>query len=110
MSLEATIEILKSLSDPTRLRLVALLHHRGTLCVCELEEVLELPQYTVSRHLGILRRAGLVCAARDGARVDYRLAAHLPSAALSLLSGACCLAEDDQLRADRQAAEAVRGT
>ena len=64
---------LKALGDETRLRMVALLAH-GELCVCHLESGLELPQPTVSRHLGILRMAGLVEARRNGTWVFYRLA------------------------------------
>lgn len=49
----------RAFSDPIRLRILNLLQD-GELCVCDLVEVLELPQPTVSRHLAYLRRAGLV--------------------------------------------------
>ncbi len=67
-----------ALAEPTRLRLVALLLG-GERCVCDLYAALERPQPVVSRHLGVLRRAGLVEARRAGAWMWYRLApAHSP--------------------------------
>ncbi len=65
--------LFRALGDETRLRLVALLAH-GELCVCHLERALELSQPAVSRHLGVLRMAGVVTARRDGTWVYYSLA------------------------------------
>ena len=65
--------LLKALGDETRLRIVALLAH-GDLCVCHIEEALDLSQPAASRHLGVLRNAGVVEARREGAWVYYRLA------------------------------------
>lgn len=62
----------KALGDETRLRIVALLTH-GELCVCHIEEALGLSQPNVSRHLAILRSAGIVEDRRDGNWVHYRL-------------------------------------
>ena len=64
--------LFKALADDTRLRIIALLSH-GELCVCHLQEALELPQPNVSRQLGILRAAGLVQHRRQGSWVYYRL-------------------------------------
>lgn len=64
--------LFRALADDTRLRIVALLSH-GELCVCHLQEALELPQPNVSRQLGILRAAGLVEDRREGSWVYYRL-------------------------------------
>jgi ArsR family transcriptional regulator len=63
----------KVLADPTRLRLAVLLSIQGKTCVCELVEALDVPQYTVSRHLGIMRSAGLVEARREGTWMYYTL-------------------------------------
>ena len=65
-------EIFKGLSDPTRLRIMALLLDRE-LCVCDLMAVLKLPQSTVSRHMTRLKNAGLVEDRRDGKWVHYKL-------------------------------------
>jgi ArsR family transcriptional regulator len=65
--------LFKALGDETRLRIVALLSH-GELCVCHLEEALGLSQPHVSRHLAILRMAGVVEHRRHGSWVYYSLA------------------------------------
>jgi len=62
----------RALGDETRLRIIALLAH-GELCVCHLQDALELPQPTVSRQLSILRAAGIVDDRREGTWVYYRL-------------------------------------
>jgi ArsR family transcriptional regulator, arsenate/arsenite/antimonite-responsive transcriptional repressor len=64
--------LFRALGDETRLRIVALLSH-GELCVCHIETALDLNQSTASRHLGILRTAGVVDCRRDGTWVYYRL-------------------------------------
>lgn len=72
--------LLKALADETRLRLVALLAH-GELCVCHLEGALGAAQPTVSRHLAVLRHAGVVRARREGTWVYYTLAEPADAAA-----------------------------
>jgi len=56
--------LLRALSDDTRLRIFALLT-KAELCVCEIEDILDLSQSLVSNHLAVLRRAGLVESRRD---------------------------------------------
>lgn len=68
-----TAEIFKALGDPVRLRLFYLLSSGQELCVCHLTEALELPQSTISRHLAVLRQAGVVDTRRDGKWIHYRL-------------------------------------
>lgn len=70
--MEKTAEILKALSDPTRLRILSLLRH-GELCVCDLTEALQIPQSTVSRHLASLKNAAWVKARRSGKWMHYCL-------------------------------------
>ena len=60
-------------ADPTRLRILNLLA-AGELCVCDLVDILELPQPLVSRHLAYLRRTGLVDVTRESKYAHYRLA------------------------------------
>ncbi|MCL4466826.1 MAG: metalloregulator ArsR/SmtB family transcription factor [Chloroflexi bacterium] len=55
---------LSALADPTRLRIVTLLSEREQ-CVCYLTEELGLSQGTISHHMGVLKRAGLVRDRRD---------------------------------------------
>ena len=64
--MQAEAAFFKVLADPTRLRLAVLLSIEGETCVCSLAEALQTPQYTISRHLGIMRSAGMVEARRQG--------------------------------------------
>src|SRR5262245_59020888 len=66
-------EFFTALSDRTRLRLLNLLRG-GEVCVCDLVDGVGAPQPTISRHLGILRRSGLVACRREGLWMHYRLA------------------------------------
>jgi len=66
-------KLFRALGDETRLRIVALLAH-GELCVCHIENALELSQPNISRQLGILRAAGVVEARRDGSWMYYAIA------------------------------------
>ena len=71
--MQEIVNLFKALSDPTRLRVLLLLQY-GELCVCEVEEVLGMKQSRVSRHLNILRSAGLTEARYVGRWVFYSLA------------------------------------
>jgi ArsR family transcriptional regulator, arsenate/arsenite/antimonite-responsive transcriptional repressor len=66
-----TLDVFKALADPVRLEIVAHIAARGPICVCHLEEVLHYRQPRISRHLGVLRRAGLVSSRREGNWVYY---------------------------------------
>jgi ArsR family transcriptional regulator len=65
--------LFRALADQTRLRILGLLL-TGEVCVCHIHESLKIPQPKASRHLGYLRRAGLVETRRDGLWIHYRLA------------------------------------
>lgn len=73
MSTDDLQRVFKTLADPTRLRILALLE-REELAVQELMDVLGMAQSRVSRHLGILREAEVVIDRREGTWVLYRLA------------------------------------
>jgi ubiquinone/menaquinone biosynthesis C-methylase UbiE/predicted transcriptional regulator len=64
-------KIFRTLADPTRVRILRLVE-REPLVVQELMEVLGMPQSKISRHLGVLREAGLVTDQRNGTFVVYR--------------------------------------
>jgi ArsR family transcriptional regulator len=92
----------RAFSDRTRLRLLNLLQ-RGETCVCDLVEVLELPQPKISRHLAYLRRAGLVTARKDGLWMHYQLATAKTEFHKSLLNClACCFRTVPELKKDSQ--------
>ena len=65
--------LLKVLADPTRLRLAVVLSRNGETCVCTLAEGLAEPEYKISRHLAVMRSAGLVEARRAGTWMYYKL-------------------------------------
>jgi len=92
--------LFKALGDETRLRIVGLLAHRE-LCVCHLQEALGVSQPTVSRHLGILRSAGVVESRRDGSWIHYGLAHQDdPECERQLRAVARSFARDQALRRD----------
>ena len=65
-------DVFKGFADPTRIRILSLLA-AGELCVCDIVDILDLPQPTVSRHLKYLRRTGLVDATREWKFAHYRI-------------------------------------
>jgi ArsR family transcriptional regulator, arsenate/arsenite/antimonite-responsive transcriptional repressor len=65
-------EILAALCDPTRRAALALLWNGGEHCVCELMARLDASQSRMSRHMKVLREAGLVLDRRDAQWVRYR--------------------------------------
>ncbi len=67
-------QLFRALGDRTRLRIVNLLAC-GSLCVCDIQRILEQPQSSVSRHLALLKSAGLIRDRRDGMRMFYALTA-----------------------------------
>lgn len=66
------INFFNALSDETRLRIIMLIYNKE-LCVCEMCEILELPQPKVSRHLSKLRDMGLVRDKRQNQWIFYYL-------------------------------------
>ena len=68
----------KCLADDTRLRLLLLLLDQKELCVCDLQEALDISQPKASRHLADLRKCGLVLDERKGRWMYYRLHPALP--------------------------------
>lgn len=67
------------LCDPTRLRALMLMQAEGELCVCELTFALDESQPKMSRHLALMREAGMVEARRAGTWMHYRINPALPA-------------------------------
>jgi len=65
--------LFKVLSDVTRLRLASLLLANGETCVCILAQALEEQDFKISRHLGVMRHAGLIKARREGTWMHYKV-------------------------------------
>lgn len=91
-----TFEIVaKAFADPSRMRVLKLLQG-GELCVCQLTTVLDLAPATVSKHLSVLKAAGLVQQRKAGRWVYYRLAGvRLNAYASDFLALAAKSLEDD---------------
>ncbi len=66
--------VFKAMAHPSRLLILETLL-RGERCVCDLQRVVRSDLSTVSRHLAMMRSAGLLSSHRDGQRVLYRLRA-----------------------------------
>ncbi|MFA5160670.1 MAG: metalloregulator ArsR/SmtB family transcription factor [Elusimicrobiales bacterium] len=72
MFYDSQAQVIKALAHPTRLLLVNRLA-RQAVCVCDLTATAGCDISTVSLHLNLLRKAGLVCSEKKGNRVYYRL-------------------------------------
>ena len=70
--MKAFIKVIKALSDPNRVKIIKMLQHKK-MCVCEMQEALQVAQPTVSKHLKLLEDAGLVAFQKDGIWVNYHL-------------------------------------
>jgi ArsR family transcriptional regulator len=98
--------LFRGFADPSRIRILNLLV-AGELCVCDLVELLALPQSTVSRHLRYLHRAGLVEVSREWKFAHYRLAdPNLPVHRTLLSCVRTCFRGINQLDRERARAEA----
>ena len=100
MDLATTSALLRLLSDPTRVRLLALLE-REELTVAELSSVLRLAQPRVSTHLAKLKEAGLVRDRRAGVSAYYRFG-DLDEKSAALLRALSANVDDALLREDAQ--------
>lgn len=87
--------LFQSLADETRLRIVRLLATTAEeACLCELVDSLQEPTYKLSRHLKILRQAGLLSAQKDGRWVYHRLVS-TPPYLKNLYATVCALPDPD---------------
>jgi len=71
--LQTLLDVTKALSDRNRLRVVAALQDHTELCACQITELLQVTGATVSRHMGILMKAGLVKSRKEGRWTFYKV-------------------------------------
>lgn len=64
--------VFKALSDPNRLKIIEMLKN-GEVCACNILENCEFSQPTLSHHMGILIRAGVVISRKEGKWIHYSL-------------------------------------
>lgn len=84
MTLDAT-QFYSALANEIRLRCLMLMQLEGELCVCELTHALDLSQPMMSRHLALLRNAGIVSDRRAGQWIYYRINPQLQQWAAAVL-------------------------
>ena len=75
----------EALGDPIRRRILVMLLDADERCVCDMHAALDASQPKVSRHLAVLREAGLVLARRAGVWMHYRIHPDLPAWAFRVL-------------------------
>lgn len=97
-----------AVADATRRRILALLVDQDELCVCELTVALDDIQPKISRHLCVLKDAGVVVPRREGTRMFYRVGAPLPGWAQALLQTLPAGAVPE-LKADLKRLKAMNG-
>jgi ArsR family transcriptional regulator len=98
----------RAFCDRTRLRILSLLRG-GELCVGDIVDILQVPQPRVSRHLGHLRKAGLVAARKSGLWMHYSLAKPTSTFHRKLLDCAVtCFQEVPEIKADDARAAKTR--
>lgn len=71
--LSETADLLKVIAHPVRLCILRGLLEQGPCNVTKIQGCLDLPQSTVSQHLGRLRTAGLIVGERNGTEITYRV-------------------------------------
>lgn len=70
-------DFFQALSDPTRIRIVRLLMEaKDEACLCELADSLQEPEYKLSRHVKVLKQAGLLQTEKDGRWIYHHLNHH----------------------------------
>ena len=75
---DASVDVLKALADPTRLQMVgALKRSSQPVCICDFTAAFDLSQPTISHHMAKLRDAGVVEVTKVGIWAYYRLSDHL---------------------------------
>ena len=95
-------KLFAALADPTRLRLLNLMHGRE-VCVCHFVEILKQSQPKISRHLAYLRRAGVVNARREGTWMHYSIEWPKDTAASTVLETALKSLQGDKQMLTEQA-------
>ena len=98
----------RAFADPIRLRILNVIQD-GELCVCDLVEILEAPQPTVSRHLSYLRRAKLLTMRQERSWNFYQLAAPRSAFHAKMLEClATCYTDVPEMTEDRSRSRKIR--
>jgi ArsR family transcriptional regulator len=108
--MEYPCSLFSALSDPIRLRALALMAHEGELCVCEFTHALMIAQPKASKHLATLRDAGVVSVRRDAQWMLYSIAGDLPPWVRAVIAAAAeGLADEPGHQADLERLRGMPG-
>jgi len=108
-SLQAPAQLINALADPARLRILNLIKHGGEVCNCQIGPITGYIPSKISRHLSLLKQAGLLGERREGTFIHYQI--NRPSSlvmrrTLALLDAVA--AADPRLQADCVLLDAAR--
>ena len=103
--MQQMLNITKALADGNRLRVIMALTEYEELCVCQITEILGHATPTVSRHMSVLQKGGLVKSRKDGRWVYYRLSETFPRRLLQWLKDAAIDARE--IARDKQKLKAI---
>ncbi|ABY94408.1 MAG: Transcriptional regulator, ArsR family [Caldanaerobacter subterraneus] len=70
---ELRAEFFKALSHPTRLKILDVILNEKEICVCEIVNKIGVDQSTISKHLNILKKAGILESKKEGLSVFYKV-------------------------------------
>ena len=98
------IPLLSALAEPTRLNALRILSDGGEHCVCELMDRLGATQSRMSRHMSVLKAAGLLIDRRDAQWVRFRLNPDLPPHLKTLIDSVLAAADAELPCPERKAA------
>ena len=88
--MQSLVATLSALAEPTRLAALAILWDGGEHCVCELMAKLGASQSRMSRHMSVLKAAGLVTDRRDAQWMRYRRDPKLPPSIVAIVDAVVC--------------------
>lgn len=97
------LDTLTALAEPTRLTAMQVLWDGGEHCVCEMMELTGTTQSRMSRHMQVLKQAGLVLGRRDAQWVRFRLNPDMPEAARAVLAATMAALEESAAKRDQAA-------
>ncbi|ABO34453.1 metalloregulator ArsR/SmtB family transcription factor [Methanococcus maripaludis] len=84
---EYMAEVFKAFADPTRLMILELLSENESMCVCKIIDELKKPQPTISHHLNILKKSGIIKARKEGTWNHYYIVNPKVREMISIMGG-----------------------
>lgn len=89
MNKEEASLIFKALGDPNRLKIVKLLQNNGEICACKLLEIVNCKQSTLSHHLSVLEKSGLIKGKKEKKNIIYSCNLEMINMIVEFLKDSC---------------------